>query len=372
MNAEDKVIKFYFKDLQPGVNGVDGDDGISPTISVESIENGHRLTVTDVDGSKSFDIPNGLNGKDGTDGNDGVSPIISIEPDANGHTITIKDIEGTETFRITNGVSALNCRNALTDYLLDQKYDNLMDLINDGNVQTPSVQLVGNRIVEKSLVESINSDTRSFLISKTPRYLSDPYHDLTNDDFLTFNYDHGINLYCRISGFVQSMSSLASTFSPKIIVCTKSSAQSTYMYTAYDFKCGSGGNGIAQFGDLVFPVEDGDLRHENITLSIAVVVVLQPFYQNVDFSIDFYFGQIDLNSELTQNDNVFGSYNNSMYAEKNYKKDDLIIRNDKLYKANWDIVRGNRMDSDYDILQTSVSKELKELRVMIAELQAKG
>ncbi len=44
-----------------GGGGSGGADGVSPTIDVAEIENGHRVTITDVNGQKSFDV---LNGKD--------------------------------------------------------------------------------------------------------------------------------------------------------------------------------------------------------------------------------------------------------------------------------------------------------------------
>lgn len=49
----------------PGEPGEPGKDGYSPTISVTDISGGHRVTITDADGSKSFDV---LDGKDGTGG----------------------------------------------------------------------------------------------------------------------------------------------------------------------------------------------------------------------------------------------------------------------------------------------------------------
>lgn len=45
--------------------GEKGDNGISPTISVVEIQNGHRVIINDVDGEKSFDI---LDGEDGEGG----------------------------------------------------------------------------------------------------------------------------------------------------------------------------------------------------------------------------------------------------------------------------------------------------------------
>lgn len=52
---------------EPGTNGedgTDGEDGFSPTVSVQQIEDGHRVTITDKDGPKTFDV------MDGEDGND--------------------------------------------------------------------------------------------------------------------------------------------------------------------------------------------------------------------------------------------------------------------------------------------------------------
>jgi hypothetical protein len=46
-------------------------DGVSPTLTVTSISNGHRLTIADADGTKYVDIPDGADGKDGANGKDG-------------------------------------------------------------------------------------------------------------------------------------------------------------------------------------------------------------------------------------------------------------------------------------------------------------
>jgi hypothetical protein len=54
-----------------GGSGGGGGDGFSPIVEVEPIEGGHRVTITDIEGTKSFDILNGVNGKDGANGKDG-------------------------------------------------------------------------------------------------------------------------------------------------------------------------------------------------------------------------------------------------------------------------------------------------------------
>ena len=42
-----------------------GNDGFSPDIEIQQITNGYRIIITDKDGTESFDIFNGIDGKDG-------------------------------------------------------------------------------------------------------------------------------------------------------------------------------------------------------------------------------------------------------------------------------------------------------------------
>ena len=59
-----------------------GEDGISPTVTVAAIEGGTRVYVTDVNGTKSFDVLNGEDGapgKDGEDGADGHTPVRYVD-----------------------------------------------------------------------------------------------------------------------------------------------------------------------------------------------------------------------------------------------------------------------------------------------------
>lgn len=53
------------QDGQPGRDGTDGSDGISPIVSVQDIDGGHRVIITDAEGEKTFDV---MDGKDGTGG----------------------------------------------------------------------------------------------------------------------------------------------------------------------------------------------------------------------------------------------------------------------------------------------------------------
>lgn len=61
------------------VVGNNGVDGVSPTISVSTITGGHRITITDKDGTKNVDVMDGADGNDGNDGNDGITPVKGVD-----------------------------------------------------------------------------------------------------------------------------------------------------------------------------------------------------------------------------------------------------------------------------------------------------
>ena len=116
INGSNTIDIFNGKDGVDGTNGVDGKDGtngvdgVSPTVTIDSIEGGSRLTITDVNGSKSIDILNGTNGIDGKDGidgsngTDGVSPTVSIDSIEGGSRLTITDVNGSNSINILNGI----------------------------------------------------------------------------------------------------------------------------------------------------------------------------------------------------------------------------------------------------------------------------
>ena len=76
---------------EKGDDGNDGADGISPTISISTIANGYRVTITDKDSPKTFDILNGSDGQNGIDGADGKGiKSVSFNDDYT-LTITLED-----------------------------------------------------------------------------------------------------------------------------------------------------------------------------------------------------------------------------------------------------------------------------------------
>lgn len=52
--------------------GEPGNDGKSPVVTVTDIENGHRVSITDKDGTKTIDVLNGQTGKTGA------TPVLTI------------------------------------------------------------------------------------------------------------------------------------------------------------------------------------------------------------------------------------------------------------------------------------------------------
>lgn len=64
------------KDGQDGQDGADGKDGVSPSVTITAITGGHRITITDATGTKSFDV---MDGEDGKDGQDGDSASITVD-----------------------------------------------------------------------------------------------------------------------------------------------------------------------------------------------------------------------------------------------------------------------------------------------------
>ena len=97
---------------QDGTDGTNGINGVSPTVSMAAITDGTRVTITDKDGAKSFDV---MNGDDGTNGTDGVSPTVTVTDINGGHRVAITDATGTKTFDVMDGTQEIS--EAVKEYL---------------------------------------------------------------------------------------------------------------------------------------------------------------------------------------------------------------------------------------------------------------
>lgn len=109
-----------------------GYDGYSPTVSVNEIDGGHRLTINDIDGEKIVDVLDGEKGDKGDpftysdftadqlallkgdkgdkgdsikgdSGEDGFSPTVSVSKSGKVTTVSIIDKSGTKTATINDG-----------------------------------------------------------------------------------------------------------------------------------------------------------------------------------------------------------------------------------------------------------------------------
>ena len=79
-----------------GGSGGGGGDGFSPIVEVEEIEGGHRVTITDVEGTESFDVLNGVDGKDGNDyvltdvdKTEIANAVVALLPKYNGEVVDV-------------------------------------------------------------------------------------------------------------------------------------------------------------------------------------------------------------------------------------------------------------------------------------------
>ena len=92
--------EFDGADGAPGKDGADGQpgkDGTSPVVSVSAITGGHRINITDVNGTKTVDVMDGSDGKNGADGKPGAdgSPGQDGRPGADG--VGIQSVAQTTT-----------------------------------------------------------------------------------------------------------------------------------------------------------------------------------------------------------------------------------------------------------------------------------
>lgn len=109
-------------DYFDGKDGKDGTPGYSPTISITDIIGGHKVTVTNEDGSNSFNVMDGepftyddftVEQLENLKGMDGISPTVTITEATGRHTVSFTDKDGVKSFVVKDG-SALDVENYYT------------------------------------------------------------------------------------------------------------------------------------------------------------------------------------------------------------------------------------------------------------------
>ena len=92
------VDYFDGKDGKDGKDGIDGKDGYTPVKGVDYFDGKDGQ-----DGKDGYTPVKGIDYFDGTDGLDGFSPIVAVEDIDGGHRVTITDKEGEKTFDVMDG-----------------------------------------------------------------------------------------------------------------------------------------------------------------------------------------------------------------------------------------------------------------------------
>ena len=119
----DKGDKLTFSDLTDAdKQSLKGKDGYSPTISITDITGGHKVTVTNENGSSSFNVMDGeaftyddftAEQLENLKGTDGISPTVTITEATGRHTVSFTDKDGVKSFVVKDG-SALDVENYYT------------------------------------------------------------------------------------------------------------------------------------------------------------------------------------------------------------------------------------------------------------------
>lgn len=81
----------------PGRDGIDGEPGVSPTITTQPIDDGHQVTITDVNHSETINLMNGRQGIDGERGPAGPQGVGLPEGGVDGQILVKKGEADYET-----------------------------------------------------------------------------------------------------------------------------------------------------------------------------------------------------------------------------------------------------------------------------------
>ncbi len=100
------TVKTKYMDVMDGTDGQDGSDGVSPSISIEEITGGHKITITDAEHpeGQTLDVLDGAKGDPGEKGDPGDDAQYSVMPEANADNLgKIVQYVGETTGALTNG-----------------------------------------------------------------------------------------------------------------------------------------------------------------------------------------------------------------------------------------------------------------------------
>lgn len=159
-------------DTEVEAQGEPGEDGFSPTITVTDITGGHRVTITDAEGTQTFEVLNGTKGdpgQPGTPGDDGYSPTVTVTEITGGHRVVITDKNGSHTFDVMDGSDATV---TVDDELSDESENPVQNKVITGEIGDLKAEI--NQLSESiAPVESTTTATAAhavgelFMVGKT-------------------------------------------------------------------------------------------------------------------------------------------------------------------------------------------------------------
>jgi len=130
--------EFDGKDGKDGKDGEDGADGFSPIVSVSEITGGHEISITDAQGTETFDVldgkpgEDGVDGKDGEDGLDGVdghSPVVTASKSG---SVTTISVDGTAIATVNDGQDGQDGQNGHSPVVTASKSGTVTTVSVDG------------------------------------------------------------------------------------------------------------------------------------------------------------------------------------------------------------------------------------------------
>lgn len=208
-----------------GDPGENGDDGYSPTITVTDIAGGHRVTITDKNGTQTVDVMNGSKGDPGAPGakgdpgDNGISPTVTVTEITGGHRVAITDASGTHTFDVMDGQDgSVTVDDALSDTSTNPVQNKVIakeitDVKEDLSKKVDDVQINGSSILDGGVANiPMASPTKLGAVKIPAAGAYDFGVSINNSGYLYINKatenqtKNGINTYKPITPLIQHQS----------------------------------------------------------------------------------------------------------------------------------------------------------------------
>lgn len=256
---------------------------------------------------------------------------------------------------------------ALTDYILDQKCDNLLDMNNVAAANLHRIELYRNRITVTGNGNLNGTTYYSYLISSTPRYLATSSStatiigNLTADDFKQITLADNYDMYITRSYISKKLRSV-STLTGGFIVATRDSSTGTVTYVAL----------TGQDPILNEQKAFGNTRNLCVDLPALrtnknIAVIYQNRYPGYD---EEYIVSFDVRPNYSGlfNEPICGTSENMGTASRAYAIGEYLIMHDTLYKVTSAIASGGTITVGTNVTATTVGAELTSLQAQINAL----